>query len=341
MDSLNNDWESFLDDDNIDINIINDRTQNIDTDCSYNIPKSTPLYISTKTKISYLNVDNIDLYNTFWKIPVMSYHEMKTGVVKKQMKFNLTSEEELNDINEKLKNIEYYKTDIIHSNKYNHGKKQIFKDVRKINIGLSKRDITSYRSKQKSAFYNCFVVILRIRDNNIFKEIHVKIFNTGKLEIPGIQDDNLYNKILEEIVYILKINTQNDNITIPTHSDTVLINSNFRCGYYIDRDKMYNILKYKYNINATYDACSYPGIQCKYQVCDTSAISFMIFRTGSVLIVGKCEMDTLNEVYEFLVKMLHDEYSNVQICNNTESTNTNTKNVKIRKKNIFVNSIHC
>lgn len=340
MDELDTDWESFLDNDNIDINTINNRILNNDIIDSENIPKSTPLYISTKTKISYLNVETIDLYNTFWKIPVMSYHEMKNGVVKKQMKFNLTSEEELNDINEKLKNIEYYKTDIIHSNKYNHGKKQIFKDVRKINIGLSKRDIISYRSKQKSAFYNCFVVILRIKYNNVFKEIHVKIFNTGKLEIPGIQDDDLYDKILEEIVSILKLSTNNNNISIPTTSETVLINSNFRCGYYIDRDKMYNILKYKYNINATYDSCSYPGIQCKYQVSDNSSISFMIFRTGSVLIVGKCEMDILNEVYEFLVKMLHDQYSNIQICNNVESINTNTKNVKIRKKNIFINSNH-
>jgi len=338
MDALNNDWESFLDDDNI--NIVNTRLYNNDNIESHNIPKSTPLYISTKTKISYLNVENINLHDTFWNIPVISYHEMKCGVIKKQMKFNLTSEEELNLINEKLKDVEYYKTDIIHSNTYNHGKKQIFKDVRKINIGLSKRDITSYRSKQKSAFYNCFVIILRIKDNDIFKEIHIKIFNTGKLEIPGIQNDALHCKILKEVINILNVNTNNSNITIPSNSETVLINSNFRCGYYIDRDKMYNILKYKYNINATYDSCSYPGIQCKYQVTKDSVISFMIFRTGSVLIVGKCEMDTLNEVYNFLVKMLEDEYVNIHICNN-ESIETKEKKVKVRKKNIFINSNYC
>ena len=338
MDSLTNDWESFLDDDNI--NIINNRLSNNDNIDSYNIPKSTSLYISTKTKISYLNIDQINLYDTFWNISVIPYHEMKNGVIKKQMKFNLTSEEELNIINEKLKDVEYYKTDIIHSNTYNHGKKQIFKDVRKINIGLSKRDITSYRSKPKSAFYNCFVIILRIKDNDIFKEIHVKVFNTGKLEIPGIQNDDFHYKILEEVIHILKVNTNNNNIMIPSTSETVLVNSNFRCGYYIDRDKMYNILKYKYNINATYDSCSYPGIQCKYQVDKTSAISFMIFRTGSVLIVGKCEMDVLYEVYNFLVKMLETEYVNIHICNN-ESIDVKEKKVKIRKKNIFINSNHC
>ena len=60
--------------------------------------------------------------------------------------------------------------------------------MRKINIGISKKDIESYRSKIKSAFYNCFAVIVRIFHEGVFKEINIKLFNTGKLEIPGIQD---------------------------------------------------------------------------------------------------------------------------------------------------------
>ena len=66
-----------------------------------------------------------------------------------------------------------------------------FKDIRKISIGLSNKDITSYRSKKKSAFYNCFVLIMRVKEKDVFKEIHVKVFNTGKLEIPGIRTDEL------------------------------------------------------------------------------------------------------------------------------------------------------
>ena len=51
-----------------------------------------------------------------------------------------------------------------------------FKDIRKISIGTCKKDILSYRSKKKSAFYNCFVLILRVKEDDIFKEIHVKVF---------------------------------------------------------------------------------------------------------------------------------------------------------------------
>ena len=49
----------------------------------YVSPKCTDIYISTKTKLAYLN-DSIDLENIFWKIPVLPYEVSRTGVIKKQ-----------------------------------------------------------------------------------------------------------------------------------------------------------------------------------------------------------------------------------------------------------------
>ena len=46
--------------------------------------------------------------------------------------------------------------------------------------------------------------------------------------------------------------------------ETVLINSNFNCNFYIIRNKLHHILKYNYNIHSLFDPCSYPGIQCKF-----------------------------------------------------------------------------
>ena len=51
------------------------------------IPKCSSLNISTKTKISYLNIP-INLNHVFWNIPLIRYHEPRIGIVKKQMKFN-------------------------------------------------------------------------------------------------------------------------------------------------------------------------------------------------------------------------------------------------------------
>ena len=320
-------------------------------------PKSSELYISTKTKISYLNMP-IELKKVFWEIPVVPYALPCNGVIKKQIKFNSTSIEELDDIQEKLKNEIYFEEHIITSINNPTGR-ITFKDIRKVSIGISKKDLTSYRCKKKSAFYNCFVLILRMKVDDGYKEFHVKVFNTGKLEMPGVQNEELFQRLLLLVIETLQPHIEEklgykDNSTL-----TVLINSNFKCGFFINREALYDILRYKYNIQAIYDPCSYPGIQCKfYYNHDTavqsgsqisadnkklyssiSEVSFMIFRTGSVLIVGKCDEYVLIFIYNFLKDILMKEYKSICQRNSKDVDNTlvvKDKKKKIRKKNITV-----
>jgi hypothetical protein len=163
-----------------------------------NVPKSTEIYISTKSKIAYLNRP-IDLKKIFWDVPVIPYATPKNGVIKKQIKFNSATPEELEAMQEQLKKESYYEEQIITSINNPSGRVK-FKDIRKLSVGISKKDIMSYRCKKKSAFYNCFVMILRIKIGEMFKEFHIKVFNTGKLEIPGIQTDAIYEAVLANIL---------------------------------------------------------------------------------------------------------------------------------------------
>ena len=50
------------------------------------IPDCSPLKISTKSKIIYLN-STFDLNDLFWKLKIINYDEEKEGILKKQMKF--------------------------------------------------------------------------------------------------------------------------------------------------------------------------------------------------------------------------------------------------------------
>lgn len=343
MDDLDMDWENFCN---------NESSMNNDTllsqfdnivDENY-VPKSSDIYISTKTKISYLS-QPIDLKSTFWKIKISPYHTVDECIIKKQMKFNSFSQSDIDEINENLLQEKYWEEHII-TRIVNPDGRIKFKDIRKISVGLCKKDILSYRTKKKSAFYNCFVVILRVLHDDIYREIHVKVFNTGKLEIPGIQSDALLDKVLSLLIKHLK-SIVDENITYrQDKNETVLINSNFNCGFFINREKLHDVLKYKYHINSGYDPCSYPGIQCKfYYNSETKTqtgqqpvdydpklynkISFMIFRTGSVLIVGKCDENVLNEVYIFIKQLLIDEYKN--ICGNNQPTINKSNEIKKRK----------
>jgi hypothetical protein len=129
---------------------------------------------------------------------------------------------------------------------------------------------------------------------------------------------------------------------------------------------LYDILKFKYNIQCIYDPCSYPGIQCKFyynedleeqtgiQPADAKdnakdengkknknkkivEVSFMIFRTGSILIVGMCNENVLYIIYEYLKVLLEKEFHKInQKVITSENKIVKDKKKKVRRKNIQI-----
>ena len=355
MQDIDDAWDLFL---------TNDYNLNTQTTKKENeeIPECGQLYISTKTKIGYLN-KTVKLSDIFWEIPIIKYEEAKEGVLKKQMKVSCLKKEESELIDSKIednskKNIVVI--DQIQKIDNPSARKIKYKDIRKINIGISKKDLISFRVKRKGAFYNCFVLIIRIKEYEKFREIHVKIFNTGKLEIPGIQKESTLKITLDLLVKYLQPYYKEKIEYIKDKISTVLINSNFSCNHFIKRQELAEILKYKYKIHVVFDPCSYPGIQCKFYynkmnsehngICkcekrcnkkgkgsgenECLEISFMIFRTGSVLIVGNCNENVLNIIYNFLKKVLVEE--NGKINSGINYKEDKTKKSKKKRKRILL-----
>ena len=289
-------------------------------------PTCSPLKISTKSKIVYLN-STFNLNELFWKLKVIPYDDEQEGIVKKQMKFNFLNPSE----------VDYFEQMIVHENnvkikilnQFNNPSGRVaFKDVRKVDIGFCKNDVLKPKKKSKSAFYNCFVMIFRKKYEGIYREFHVKLFNSGKVEIPGIQSDNMLNAVISILLKTLEPKFDYSIKEIEEKRELVLVNSNFNCNYYLNRGKLVNILKTKYKVKCGMDSCSYPGIQCKYKLKNSREVSYMIFRTGSVLIVGKCEDDELNNIYNFLKQLFIDEYIMIY-----EEESELEKKEKLKKKN--------
>lgn len=387
LSSVDDEWASFLTNEILNknkpikktsTNIIN--TNNINTgikkDCVDNneginnitlkeVPICEDLYISTKTKVLFLN-QAIDIHEVFWNIPITEYWIPKAGVVKKQIKIVSKNSEEFNEYQKKLEGINYYVENIIKQIDNPTARRIKFKDERKITIGISKKDIMNCRGKIKNAFYNCFAMILRFDYEGSFREIHVKVFNTGKLEIPGILNTKILDIVKGMILEYVQphVNTPLDFIENDSE-DNVLINSNFNCGYYINRETLHSILRSdKYRIESAYDPCSYPGVKCKFyfnnelgfdkelqkgrvsendrnmkmnELGDNkkyTEVSFMIFRTGSCLIVGNCNERILKFIFEFIKNILNNEYHNINIANN--DSEAKVKKPKLRKKQVVM-----
>jgi len=366
MGDIDDEWTRFQLGEEIDFGVSKDDVNTNDNENSL-APECEELYISTTTKVLYLN-QPIDINNVFWKIPIINYYDPCIGIVKKQMKIVSKTPEEYEIYKERLKKQRYYREHIIKEIHNPTARRIKFKDERKITIGISKKDIMNCRGKVKNAFYNCFALIFRFVYESVYKEIHVKVFNTGKLEIPGVIGDELLNMVKNSIIDFLQPHIEDKLEFVElSKEENVLINSNFKCGYFIDRDKLYMILKdNKYGIETAYDPTSYPGIKCKFyfnnhkpfdndlqkgqideedrnmklsELVDNNKyteVSFMIFRTGSCLIVGNCTEKILRFVYNFIKNMLETEYVNVKTT--ADIAEIKEKKIKQRKKIINVTS---
>ena len=76
--NVDDEWENFLEggDDIV--------SEDSNEDISYSpTDKCEELYISTKTKVLYLNQE-IDITPVFWEIPVISYSLPENGIIKKR-----------------------------------------------------------------------------------------------------------------------------------------------------------------------------------------------------------------------------------------------------------------
>tara|TARA_E500000178_G_scaffold339771_1_gene381740 strand:- start:11447 stop:12580 length:1134 start_codon:yes stop_codon:yes gene_type:complete len=364
---VDEEWEAFLNNTDDIAVVYNDKSVNIEYDKQETVlPKCDDLYISTTTKVLFLNKP-VDIENIFWDISVIDYWKPCAGVIKKQMKIVNHTKENFEKYQQKLQYIKYYNEHVIKRIDNPNARRNKFKDERKITIGMSKKDIMNCRGKVKNAFYNCFALILRFIYNDEFHEIHVKIFNTGKMEIPGILNDTLLHNTRIMILSILRpIMSQDLDFVENEEENNVLINSNFNCGFYINRESLYSILRNKYKIESAYDPCSYPGVKCKFyfnhdygfdnelqmgiitykdssqtmtQLNDNkkyTEVSFMIFRTGSCLIVGNCTEKILRFVYEYIKTILQTEYCTIH--SESEVQTVKQKQPKIRKKTIVISN---
>lgn len=360
------------------------------------------LYISTQTQIFFLNTQDVDVEQIFWNIAVIDYGTPSTGVVKKQMRVISLQKEEFEKYQEKVKHYGYYTEKIMKQIDNPKARKIKYKDVRKLTVGISKKDIMNCHGKNKSAFINCFAVILRVKYENIFHEIHVKVFNTGKLAIPGIVNEGLLQETKAVLLGVLQPSFEHvklqlipanesplvkrlvrgkktkdssgkeDGGNIKSHFEyvqpkgNVLINSNFNCGYYIQQEKLKQVLREKYNLNPSYDPSMYPGVKCKFfynnelprdasvqkgilsdvdkNVTITeldelskdkyTKVSFMVFRTGNCLIVGNCTRDVLQFVFEYVKRILMDEYEFIKAIHDVPVVKLKKK--KPRKRTVLL-----
>lgn len=225
--------------------------------------------------------------------------------------------------------------------------------TRKISVGTCKKEILNSLKKKKTqeskaAFSNCIALYIRYNDDTEtaptqpldYHEYHVKIFKTGKIEIPGIKnaDPAMFNNLLTILTQKVSDTLGIRYRHVLNEREMVLINSTFYCGFNINRDALSSILSKKYGLNCIFDSHNYPGILCDFYYnidlpyeeqtgrCPPDHMknankkntqrnivetTYMIFRTGKILILGKCTEKIIRELYTFIKHILEIEKDNI------------------------------
>ena len=199
--------------------------------------------------------------------------------------------------------------------------------------GTSFKDIMLKPKTTKTSFFNQATLVVRREISPlIWKEINVKLFRNGGVQMTGVRSLEMSS---EALVWLVNYHTARCTAepifeTPPNiHKQQVqLVNTDFSIGAKVRRDILHRILSDVYRLNSSYESAIYQGVKTKYfynsqrpagappglcpcsKLCkgtgDGSAIgeckkmTISPFQTGQVIITGARTMEQINEAYEFI-----------------------------------------
>lgn len=199
--------------------------------------------------------------------------------------------------------------------------------------GTSFKDIMLKPKESKTSFFNqATLVVRREVSHHNWKEINVKLFRNGGVQMTGVRSIEMASDTLRWLIPYLQIMC----IALPIftsvpniHKEQVqLVNTDFSIGAKVRRDVLYRILVEKYRLNSSYESAIYQGVKTKYfynaqrpasappglcpctKLCKGTGdgsvigackkITISPFQTGQVIITGARDMAQIYEAYEFI-----------------------------------------
>lgn len=185
------------------------------------------------------------------------------------------------------------------------------------------------KKKPPRIFFNQLTLI--IYSNFSKKNINVKLFKNGSIQMCGckdIQDSITVLDTLKAELSNVKAVLQNNNTIIEkpfieensdnkiniTDFKVILINSNLKIPFSIEREVLFNILTKK-NINCLYEPCKHDCVNIKYANDANSKknISIFVFESGNIIITGANNIDIIIKAYNYIKSLLKEHIKSIII----------------------------
>lgn len=199
--------------------------------------------------------------------------------------------------------------------------------------GTCFKDIMQKPKESKSSFFNQATLVVRREVSPlIWKEVNVKIFRNGGVQMTGVRSLDMASDVLRWLLAHLLATCTSDPIFDGTpliHKEqTQLINTDFSIGAKVRRDVLHKILTEVYGLNSSYESAIYQGVKTKYffnakrpadkpngicpcptlckgtgdgsKIGQCKKITISPFQTGNGIITGAREMVQIFEAYDFI-----------------------------------------
>ena len=213
--------------------------------------------------------------------------------------------------------------------------KQKARAQEKIVIGTCVRDELTKRKKSKNIFFNQSTLVVRRKTETGFKEVNIKLFKNGGVQMTGIPSDTFARDTLAWVASELSNFPEPvlEGKAEPHRYSIQLINSDYQVNGNINREKLHEILVNEYNLFSSFESTIYQGCDTKYyyneaapadavegicpcgEMCNGSGdgrslgqckeITISPFHTGSIIITGARRFEQIDKAYIFMNKILN------------------------------------
>ena len=204
-------------------------------------------------------------------------------------------------------------------------------------MGTSAKDSLTKRRISQKSFFNQSTLVVRQPIPTGFKEVNIKLFENGGVQMTGITSEEFAKKTLQYVIDKIA------RLPEPVFKDEVnpsiqkfqiqLMNSDYKIDGIIHRDNLHKIITQNYRVFSTYETTIYQGVNTKYYFnkvykdsglprgwchCETPCsgsgdgtaagqckkITISAFQTGRIIITGARTKEQLDEAYVFFNEIL-------------------------------------
>lgn len=225
-------------------------------------------------------------------------------------------------------------------------------------IGESHRDALTNRKITNKSFFNQSTLVVRRKVPSGYKEVNIKLFGNGSVQMTGINSEEFATATLEWLIAECAKLSETPFLKPPTVNkmNIQMINSDFSIGTPIQSEAIHAILRDRYNLFSIFEKTLYQGVDTKYfyntardpeapaGICDCPTlcsgqgnghgpgeckrITISIFQTGNIIITGARNMAQINEAYEYINKVFDAHESEIILPTPAETV---AKTLKVRR----------